>query len=121
MRERAAYVIGRRRLRHSTLIVDKGDDFSGHHTAPLICFSVTMTKAALSIAYGAGLRGCEVVMLRVGDIDSERVLIRVEMGKGRKDRHAMLSPQLLSLLRAWWLQCRSRGWVFPARESVPPI
>jgi site-specific recombinase XerD len=57
-------------------------------------------KAALSIAYGAGLRGGEVVMLRVGDIDSKRMLIRVEMGKGRKDRHAMLSPQLLELLRA---------------------
>ena len=48
-------------------------------------------KAALGIAYGAGLRGGEVVMLRVGDIDSQRMLIRVEMGKGRKDRHAMLS------------------------------
>ena len=67
-------------------------------------------KAALGIAYGAGLRGGEVVMLRVGDIDSERMLIRVEMGKGRKDRHAKLSPELLSLLRAWWLQCRSKGW-----------
>ena len=56
---------------------------------------VVKHKAALSIAYGAGLRGGEVVMLRVGDIDSKRMLIRVEMGKGRKDRHAMLSPQLL--------------------------
>ena len=53
-------------------------------------------KAALGIAYGAGLRGGEVVMLRVSDIDSKRMLIRVEMGKGRKDRHAMLSPQLLA-------------------------
>src|SRR5580700_2753347 len=52
-------------------------------------------KAALGLAYGAGLRGGEVVMLRVGDIDSERMLIRVEMGKGRKDRRAMRSPQLL--------------------------
>ena len=78
-------------------------------------------KAALSIAYGAGLRGGEVVMLRVGDIDSKRMLIRVEMGKGRKDRHAMLSPQLLSLLRAWWLQCRSRGWLFPGQDSLRPI
>ncbi len=78
-------------------------------------------KAALSIAYGAGLRGCEVVMLRVGDIDSERMLIRVEMGKGSKDRHAMLSPQLLLLLRAWWQQCRSRGWLFPGRDPLLPM
>src|SRR6201981_518655 len=78
-------------------------------------------KAALSVAYGAGLRGCEVVMLRVSDIDSKRMLIRVEMGKGRKDRHAMLSPQLLSLLRAWWLQCRSRGWLFPGRDALLPM
>jgi integrase/recombinase XerD len=78
-------------------------------------------KAALSIAYGAGLRGCEVVMLRVGDIDCKRMLIRVEMGKGRKDRHAMLSPQLLELLRAWWSQCRSRGWLFPGQDPLRPI
>ena len=78
-------------------------------------------KAALSIAYGAGLRGGEVVMLRVSDIDSQRMLIRVEMGKGRKDRHAMLSPQLLELLRAWWLQSRSRGWLFPGQDSVRPL
>ena len=56
-------------------------------------------KAALGTAYGAGLRAAEVVALKVGDIDSERMLLRVERGKGRKDRHAMLSPQLLELLR----------------------
>jgi len=78
-------------------------------------------KAALSIAYGAGLRGGEVVMLRVSDIDSKRMLIRVEMGKGRKDRHAMLSPQLLDLLRAWWLQARPQGWLFPGRDPLLPI
>ena len=78
-------------------------------------------KAALSIAYGAGLRGGEVVMLRVSDIDSKRMLIRVEMGKGRKDRHAMLSPQLLELLRAWWLQARPQGWLFPGRDPLLPI
>ena len=78
-------------------------------------------KAALSVAYGAGLRAGEVVMLRVSDIDSKRMLIRVEQGKGRKDRHAMLSPQLLELLRAWWLQCRSKGWLFPGRDPVLPI
>ena len=78
-------------------------------------------KAALSVAYGAGLRGGEVVMLRVSDIDSKRMLIRVEMGKGRKDRHAMLSPQLLELLRAWWLQLRSKGWLFPGRDPLLPL
>ena len=77
-------------------------------------------KAAF-VAYGAGLRGGEVAMLRVGDIDSKRMLIRVEMGKGRKGRHAMLSPQLLELLRAWWLQCRSNGWLFPGRDPLLPI
>ena len=60
-------------------------------------------------------------MLRVSDIDSKRMLIRVEQGKGRKDRHAMLSPQLLELLRAWWRQCRSQGWLFPSRDPVLPI
>ena len=78
-------------------------------------------KAALSIAYGAGLRAGEVMMLRVSDIDSKRMLIRVEQGKGKKDRHAMLSPQLLELLRAWWLQCRSQGWLFPSRDPLLPI
>ena len=78
-------------------------------------------KAALSVAYGAGLRGSEVVMLRAADIDSKRMMIRVEMGKGRRDRHAMLSPQLLDVLRAWWLQCRSPGWLFPGQDPLLPM
>jgi len=78
-------------------------------------------KAALSIAYGAGLRAGEVVMLRISDIDSKRMLIRIEQGKGRKDRHAMLSPHLLELLRAWWLQCRSPAWLFPGQDPMLPI
>ena len=78
-------------------------------------------KTALGIAYGAGLRAGEVVMLRISDIDSNRILIRVEQGKGRKDRYAMLSPQLLELLRAWWLQCRSQGWLFPGRDPLLPV
>jgi site-specific recombinase XerD len=78
-------------------------------------------KAALSVAYGAGLRACEVVALKVSDIDSDRMLIRVEQGKGRKDRHAMLSPRLLEVLRAWWRQCRSQGWLFPGRDPFLPI
>ena len=64
-------------------------------------------KAALATAYGAGLRVSEVVALKVGDVDSTRMLLRVEHGKGRKDRHAMLSPQLLELLRAWWREGRA--------------
>jgi len=75
-------------------------------------------KAALSIAYGAGLRVSEVVALKVSDIDSQRMLIRVEQGKGRKDRYVMLSPQLLELLRAWYKQARPRGWLFPGRNPV---
>jgi integrase/recombinase XerD len=78
-------------------------------------------KAALSVAYGAGLRASEVVALKVSDIDSKRMLIRVEQGKGCKDRHAMLSPQLLDVLRAWWQQCRSHGWLFPGRDPFLPI
>src|ERR1700694_2004616 len=78
-------------------------------------------KAALSVAYGAGLRAAEVVSLKDCDIDSKRLLIRVEQGKGRKDRHAMLSPQLLEVLRAWWRQCRSQGGLFPGRDPFLPI
>ena len=78
-------------------------------------------KAAFSVAYGAGLRAAEVVSLKVSDIDSERMLLRVEQGKGRRDRHAMLSPQLLELLRVWWLQCRSQGWLFPGRDPFLPV
>jgi integrase/recombinase XerD len=78
-------------------------------------------KAALSVAYGAGLRVSEVVSLKVSDVDGARMTIRVEQGKGRKDRNAMLSPVLLELLREWWKVCRSRGWLFPGRDPVRPI
>ena len=63
----------------------------------------------------------DVVTVTRIDRHSKRMLIRVELGKGRKDRHAMLSPQLLSLLRAWWLQCRSRGWLFPLRQTTEQV
>lgn len=78
-------------------------------------------KAALSIAYGAGLRASEVVNLKIGDIDSDRMLIRVEQGKGRKDRHVMLSPSLLELLRDYWRAARPQGWLFPGRPPITPI
>ena len=75
-------------------------------------------KAALSVAYGAGLRAAEVISLKVGDIDSKRMVIRVEQGKGRKDRNVMLSPHLLELLRAWWKAARPQGWLFPGPRSA---
>lgn len=84
-------------------------------------------QAALGVSYGAGLRASEVVHLKVTDIDSERMLIRVERGKGQRDRNAMLSPTLLHILRAWWRDGRSRnkmlpgGWLFPGRNPVNPL
>jgi len=84
-------------------------------------------KAALSVAYGAGLRASEVVHLKVSDIDRERGVIRVEQGKGRKDRYAMLSPTLHALLRAWWRDGRAQGkmlpggWLFPGQNPVNPM
>ncbi len=78
-------------------------------------------KAALSAAYAAGLRVSEVVALKVSDIDSERLLLRIEQGKGRKDRHAMLSPRLLELLRDWYRVARPQGWLFPGQNPVNPL
>ena len=78
-------------------------------------------KAALSVAYGAGLRAMEVVALKVADIDSQRMLIRVEQGKGRKDRFAMLSPQLLDLLRDWYRIARPRMYLFPGQDKIGPM
>jgi site-specific recombinase XerD len=78
-------------------------------------------KAALSAAYAAGLRVSEVVALKVSDIDSERLLLRIEQGKGRKDRFAMLSPQLLELLRDWYRIARPAVWLFPGRDPMLPL
>ncbi len=84
-------------------------------------------QAALSIAYGAGLRASEVIALKVGDIDSQRMVLRIEQGKGRKDRYAMLSPVLLERLRAWWRLAHAQGkilpggWLFPGMEPMDPM
>ena len=78
-------------------------------------------KAALSLAYGAGLRVSEVAAQKVSDIDSERMTLRIEQGKGRKDRYVMLSPQLLELLRDWWRLARPQAWLFPGQNPVNPM
>jgi site-specific recombinase XerD len=78
-------------------------------------------KAALSVAYGAGLRVSEVVALKVSDIDGKRMVIRVEQGKGHKDRYVMLSPHLLELLRAWYKAARPQGWLFPGQKPASPM
>ncbi len=84
-------------------------------------------RAALSVAYGAGLRVAEVASLKVGDIDSKRMLIVVERGKGGRSRHALLSPDLLALLRAWWQEGRRQGvmlpagCLFPGQDPAKPI
>jgi len=87
-------------------------------TRLLECAPGLKAQAALSVAYGAGLRSSEVVSLKISDIDSDRMIIRVEQGKGNKDRLVMLSPHLRDVLRAWWMISRSRGWVFPGQDPV---
>jgi integrase/recombinase XerD len=84
-------------------------------------------QTALSVAYGAGLRASEVVALKVGDIDSGRMTLRIEQGKGGKDRYAMLSPVLLGRLRAWWRVARAQGkmldggWLFPGLNPIDSL
>ena len=84
-------------------------------------------QAALSAAYGAGLRVAEVAALKVTDIDSARMLIRVERGKGGRYRNALLSADLLALLRQWWRAGRQQGvmhgdgWLFPGQHALKPI
>jgi integrase/recombinase XerD len=84
-------------------------------------------QTALSVAYGAGLRAAEVAALKVGDVDSARMTLRIEQGKGAKDRYAMLSPVLLTRLRTWWQVARAQGkmlkggWLFPGLNPIEPL
>ena len=84
-------------------------------------------QTALSIAYGTGLRVSEVIGLKVSDIDSQRMTLRVEQGKGDKDRYAMLSPVLLERLRSWWRVAHAQGkmlpngWLFPGLNPMDPL
>ena len=79
------------------------------------------TRAALTTAYAAGLRASEAVGLKVGDVDSGRMVIRVEHGKGGKDRYVMLSAQLLGILRTYWRLARPQHWLFSGRDATKPI
>lgn len=84
-------------------------------------------QTALSVAYGAGLRASEVCALKVSDVDSQRMALRIEQGKGSKDRYAMLSPVLLEQLRHWWRvanaqgKMRAGGWLFPGQNPIDPL
>jgi integrase/recombinase XerD len=84
-------------------------------------------QTALSIAYGAGLRASEVISLKVADIDSTRMTLRIQQGKGGKDRYAMLSPVMLERLRTWWRVARAQGkmldggWLFPGLNPIEPL
>jgi integrase/recombinase XerD len=87
-------------------------------------FSAIMSikhRAILMTAYAAGLRISEVVALRVDDIDSQRMVLRVRQGKGRRDRNVMLSPRLLALLREYWKVARPSEWLFPGDVPGHPV
>ncbi|MGO9729967.1 site-specific integrase [Mycobacterium sp.] len=78
-------------------------------------------RIALTTGYATGLRAAELASLKLADIDSSRMVIRVEQGKGRKDRYVMLSPQLLGILRGYWRQARPAHWLFPGRDPAHPL
>src|ERR1700704_4694787 len=78
-------------------------------------------RTALSVAYGAGLRVSEVIALKVGDVDSQRMLLRIEKGKGQKDRYALLPSILLERLRTWWRYARAEGKVLPGGYLFPGL
>lgn len=78
-------------------------------------------RALIEIAYSAGLRLGEILRLKISDIDSRRMVIRIEQGKGRKDRYVMLSKALLKTLREYWRACKPRHWLFPGRDQSKPL
>jgi len=87
----------------------------------LSCVSSTKHRAILTACYAAGLRISEAIHLKPTDIDSQRMVIRVEQGKGQKDRYVMLSPKLLETLRSYWRAVRPKGWLFEGDVSGQPI
>lgn len=78
-------------------------------------------RVILTTCYAAGLRVSEAVHLTIPAVDSQRMVLRVEQGKGRKDRYVMLSARLLGILREWWRLCRPRHWLFPGDRPGCPI
>ena len=78
-------------------------------------------RVALTTAYAAGLRVSEVIGLKAADIDSDRMVIRIERGKGGKERYVMLSEQLLGILRSYWRLARPESFLFPGRDKNKPI
>jgi site-specific recombinase XerD len=78
-------------------------------------------RVILTTCYAAGLRVSEAVHLTIPAIDSQRMVLRIEQGKGRKDRYVMLSPTLLEILREWWRVSRPRHWLFPGDRPGCPI
>ena len=82
---------------------------------------IPMQRVILTTCYAAGLRVSEAVHLTIPAIDSQRMVLRVEQGKGQKDRYVMLSPKLLEILREWWRVARPRHWLFPGDRPGCPI
>jgi site-specific recombinase XerD len=78
-------------------------------------------RAILMVAYGAGLRLNEIRHLKLSDIDSARMALRVEQGKGAKDRYTLLSPRLLAELRGYWKAYRPAHWLFPGKDPAHPV
>ena len=78
-------------------------------------------RTILTTCYAAGLRVSEVTRLKAAAIDSQRMVIRVEQGKGQKDRYVMLSPKLLDILRGYWRTARPKEWLFPGDRPGCPI
>jgi integrase/recombinase XerD len=85
------------------------------------CVDAGKHRVILTTCYAAGLRVSEAVRLKAAAIDSRRMVIRVEQGKGRKDRYVMLSPKLLDVLRAYWKAVRPKEWLFPGARQGQPI
>ena len=114
--ELAHHLAGVHKPRRAPVVLDQEEVARLLEAAPGLKY-----KAAFGVAYGAGLRVSEVVALKVSDIDSKRMTLRVEQGKGQRDRYVMLSPQLLEWLRDWWRAARPQAWLFPGQNPVNPM